>query len=802
MKNYVKRQYNSDIKRRAMELVSGDISKKSNNSDINSQARQSHRDSEDSDVGTNHLMVTGLYDDDAQERKSSISFDKIKQISLTYSLQSEDEPQGSGGSFDAMDKYGCFQGEHSAHDQASRDRSTGNNDGRESCGSSNCLSPEEGENSDISRKISVIDLKANLNKVVNDVTTTKMDEDQIEVILGENNVKSDANGQSVPMNKCAGDQLANQPTTYNNQHMLYRQSRHDDDGGDAINYIPPQRDFLRSNPFAYDDDDSLTLDAYHQQNYDQTTSTSNNATNNEVGSNGTSGEIYYARLAGTRSEGRPYYRSDDPVFLNRQQEYQYQPTTSPNCRQRVKPILATSVNVAGDEANEMINLNHSLGTRRTRQVTSTNNKPGSTPTGQYSSIVGGGGADTTAAAVRTPLDYRHSASRTSAGWQVKQRASDGRYSAARPVQVNSGGSASRTREFLPKPMSNQSVTRSAQNQASVGVRLNQYNNSISLVLNETDASITISGDQPESPLSDSEPSCCGSMDCASATIPIDNELAFGNHQGRGADYPSEEEEPDEFDDELIGVDDVGLANDDDVGDAEDEIVVLDDSKAVLRDGNTGRQPVLNQPAMVASATKRLQTTMALNQSRQSIRSGNHHHVQAVSEKSQYKTSSMQRRVDEPYQASHNINLPPPLPPKPMNLQSLATTTRSSNGRPSSAGASNGNYLCRGDIGGPYTDSNSSINSSQLPPTNQEADNCFNNQESNPTGRFELDNNFTTLINRNHLTMSSDLSGNVGRVNGEYNRHSNQEGYCRDTTSMGEQAQGRMGTACKQRSLVR
>lgn len=47
-------------------------------------------DSSDESSG-NHLVVTGLYDVDGQERKSSISFDKIKQISLTYSLQSEDE---------------------------------------------------------------------------------------------------------------------------------------------------------------------------------------------------------------------------------------------------------------------------------------------------------------------------------------------------------------------------------------------------------------------------------------------------------------------------------------------------------------------------------------------------------------------------------------------------------------------------------------------------------------------------------------------------------------------------------------
>lgn len=39
----------------------------------------------------NHLVVTGLYEVEGQDRKSSISFDKIKQISLTYSLQSEDD---------------------------------------------------------------------------------------------------------------------------------------------------------------------------------------------------------------------------------------------------------------------------------------------------------------------------------------------------------------------------------------------------------------------------------------------------------------------------------------------------------------------------------------------------------------------------------------------------------------------------------------------------------------------------------------------------------------------------------------
>lgn len=51
-----------------------------------------HRGSESSDESSgNHLVVTGLYDVDSQERKSSISFDKIKQISLTYSLQSEDD---------------------------------------------------------------------------------------------------------------------------------------------------------------------------------------------------------------------------------------------------------------------------------------------------------------------------------------------------------------------------------------------------------------------------------------------------------------------------------------------------------------------------------------------------------------------------------------------------------------------------------------------------------------------------------------------------------------------------------------
>jgi len=57
---------------------------------VPSETRHIHQDS-DSSTGSHHLMVAGLYDDETQQRKSSISFDKIKQISLTYSLQSEDE---------------------------------------------------------------------------------------------------------------------------------------------------------------------------------------------------------------------------------------------------------------------------------------------------------------------------------------------------------------------------------------------------------------------------------------------------------------------------------------------------------------------------------------------------------------------------------------------------------------------------------------------------------------------------------------------------------------------------------------
>lgn len=53
-----------------------------------------HQEFDVIDTGShqNRLIVSNLYnDEDPQERKSSISFDKIKQISLTYSLQSEDD---------------------------------------------------------------------------------------------------------------------------------------------------------------------------------------------------------------------------------------------------------------------------------------------------------------------------------------------------------------------------------------------------------------------------------------------------------------------------------------------------------------------------------------------------------------------------------------------------------------------------------------------------------------------------------------------------------------------------------------
>lgn len=53
--------------------------------------KRSSRGSDASDISAGHLMVSRLYDDDIASRKSSISFDKIKQISLTYSLQSEDD---------------------------------------------------------------------------------------------------------------------------------------------------------------------------------------------------------------------------------------------------------------------------------------------------------------------------------------------------------------------------------------------------------------------------------------------------------------------------------------------------------------------------------------------------------------------------------------------------------------------------------------------------------------------------------------------------------------------------------------
>lgn len=52
--------------------------------------QRAHRDSDASDGSFGHLMVSSLYNN-SSERKNSISFDKIKQISLTYSLQSEDD---------------------------------------------------------------------------------------------------------------------------------------------------------------------------------------------------------------------------------------------------------------------------------------------------------------------------------------------------------------------------------------------------------------------------------------------------------------------------------------------------------------------------------------------------------------------------------------------------------------------------------------------------------------------------------------------------------------------------------------
>lgn len=67
----------------------------SNNNNNNGTSKRQHRDSDTSD-GLDRLMV---YDDEAHsQRKSSISFDKIKQISLTYSLQSEDDIHEGGHS--------------------------------------------------------------------------------------------------------------------------------------------------------------------------------------------------------------------------------------------------------------------------------------------------------------------------------------------------------------------------------------------------------------------------------------------------------------------------------------------------------------------------------------------------------------------------------------------------------------------------------------------------------------------------------------------------------------------------------
>lgn len=234
------------------------------------QLSQQHRDEVNQGMD-HHLMVSGLYDDDeTHTRKSSISFDKIKQISLTYSLQSEDDPQEKTSN-DIFEQH-CRDADLF---ETTSDKMV--DDGRRDSSSSNhfCLSQADGDASDTasSRKLSVIELK----------TIQQQQQGNSENLFSnqqQNNTSSDLEDGSKNNNQESNNSSGiNEQINFDNGGNYYERDGVVDssckvnDNFFARNTVPP---YLKSNPFVFDQSEY----GLSKNNNNNSSNSTNNRSNN------------------------------------------------------------------------------------------------------------------------------------------------------------------------------------------------------------------------------------------------------------------------------------------------------------------------------------------------------------------------------------------------------------------------------------------------------------------------------------------------------------------------------------------
>lgn len=225
---------------------------------LTNNKQQEEQEKQDRQQIDHHLMVSGLYDEETHTRKSSISFDKIKQISLTYSLQSEDDSQD--GSQDVFE----------AHSGAEDEQAIGSpnnlvNDGRRDSSSSQCcLSANDGDASDTasSRKMSVIDLKAVKGNQGKQNSTFQQQQQQQNCQPQDSNdnnldAASKINQQTDPNNNLeVNNKISDHP--FGGSDMFYKENmsisssarKASEENFAAQQNAPPS--YLQTNPFAFD----------------------------------------------------------------------------------------------------------------------------------------------------------------------------------------------------------------------------------------------------------------------------------------------------------------------------------------------------------------------------------------------------------------------------------------------------------------------------------------------------------------------------------------------------------------------
>lgn len=565
--------------------------------------QQQHHDERNQEID-HHLMVSGLYDDDeTHTRKSSISFDKIKQISLTYSLQSEDGSQEtSNDTFEqnCQDEYGLG----TAANRVVNDRR------RDSSGSNQfCLSQADDDASEgaESRKLSVIEMNLinkqqasseNLYSIQQQDSTNN--NDPKDVHIDEENVSSPKFNTRANFDGGAN----------------YYESDKVEGNLFAQNTIPS---YLKSNPFAFDqsgrsssgsnnnnNNKSKSNNRIADRNHSNISGARNIASNSndKLGTNSRlnehdnsiieSEQLLSARGVCERNRAggdcgiysRPQYYRDGTEDIQigklvnrhtrRHRQHQHQPhdqsavslhalSESAGSREkgRERVVGDDATLIMGDEISTPANIVGVNCSPRRKQLPQTNsNSPAavSAMNDQQQQPL------PTPATGGYPRRDHYISRRTMAAHRPQQQQQYGQLPPPSMQQLNSilratpDHSRSSSQDRIVARTSRSSTgpgseRNSTTNGSSTELRFKQHNSSISLVLfNKTDANIIINDEPSESC---SEGSCWGSSLPPNSSIGlgrtigvgIDNSLAFGQQAGandddagvEGNDYLSEED---------------------------------------------------------------------------------------------------------------------------------------------------------------------------------------------------------------------------------------------------------------------